>query len=337
SLPALTYPTPESRLQLFEALHERLRRLPGVENVGTAMSLPFAGGGYGEKLTPEGSEPSYSDPGGRLDFVSPDYLQTLGARLLGGRWFNEADNRRDGPRVAIINEQVMQRLYGGEMPVGRQLRVSGNRYEIIGVIQSLPDRNKDAPSPLFVYAPLALDPSAHSVVLRTRLQPETLVPQVQEALRAVDAGLPMANVRTLDQAMKGSLELRRLVLVLVGVFAGAALVLACVGLYGVMAYSVATRQRELSIRLALGAVRADIVRLVLRDGGKMILGGVGLGLILSLISTGFLRMQLYGVSARDPLVLGLSVAVLGGVAILACWWPAVRAARADALAALRAE
>jgi predicted permease len=337
SLPAATYPTPESRLQFSKTLQERLRALPGVENVGTAMSLPFAGGGYGEGFSPAEQTPSFSDPTGRLDFVSPGYLETLGARLLAGRWITESDNRADTSRVAIVNDVVAKQLYGGEMPVGRQLRISAQMYEIIGVIGSLPGRNKDAPSPLFAYVPQAFDPSSFSVVVRTPNRPELLIPQVRDVLRHIDPGLPLGHLRTLDRAMVGSLKTRRLIFVLITTFAVSSLILACVGLYGVMSYAVATRTRELSIRLALGALPRDVIRLVLVGGVKLVLIGVGIGLALTLVSTGYLRAQLYNVSAYDPLAVILSIAALFAVAVAACWWPARRATRADALAALRAE
>jgi len=308
-----------------------------VENVGTAMSIPFAGGGFGEKLTRGDRQPSYSDPGGKLDFVSPAYLQTLGAQLLAGRWMLPSDNRADGPRVAIVNEAVAKRLFEEEMPVGKAVKVSGTLYQIIGVVRNLPDRSKDAISPMFVYVPQAFDPSSFSVVVRTASAPRLLAGPVREALRSLDSGLPMANVRTLDQAMNGSMKLRRVILWTIASFAAASLLLSCIGLYGVMSYSVASRSRELAIRMALGAARRDVLALVMRDGLRLIAFGSVLGVVAAIGGGYLLRSQLYGTSMHDPLVLTLSLAALSLVAAFACWWPAHRATRTDALSALRAE
>jgi predicted permease len=336
SLPQATYPTPESRFAFSQRLQERLRALPGVENVGTAMSLPFAGGGYGENFARGDRTPTYDDPGGRVDYVSPGYLQTLGARLLAGRWLDEKDNRADGPRVAIVNERVAQTLYPGEMPVGKQIRVSGVLWEIVGVIATVPGRSKDATSTLFAYFPQAFDSSSYSVVVRSSA-PASLVPAVRSALRELDQGLPMANVRTLDQAMYDSLKLRRTVLGVIGAFAGASLILACIGLYGVMSYSVSTRTRELSIRMALGAERRDLVKMVMGEGFRMVLVGLVIGVGVAAAVTRLLNSQLYATSGYDPLVWGCCLLVFCGVAAFACWWPARRATRTDALAALRAD
>ncbi len=337
SLPATSYPTPESRLQFSNTLREAMRQVPGVESVGTGLSLPFAGGGYGEMFCPGDRTPSYDDPGGRVDFVSPDYLPTLGARLLAGRWMTEQDNRPDSPSVGLVNDVVARQLFPGALPVGKTVIVNGKRHEIIGVIASLPNLRKDEPAPLFLYAPQARSPDSFSVVVRARGRPEQLTAGLRGALERLDPGLPMGDLRTLDQAMNRSLSLRRIVLALIASFAGACLLLASIGLYGVMAYSVNTRRRELSVRLALGADRWDMLRLVLADGLKLTAGGLLLGLVLTLFVTRMLEQHLFGVSALDPWVIGLTLLLLLGVALFACWWPALRATREDALGALRAE
>jgi ABC-type antimicrobial peptide transport system permease subunit len=190
---------------------------------------------------------------------------------------------------------------------------------------------------LFAYVPQAFNPSNYSMVVRTRLDPASLVNGIRNEIARLDPGVAMANPRVLDEAMAESLTPRRTVLSLVGVFAVSALALACIGLYGVMAYSVSTRRREICIRMALGAERRTVIGHVLKDGVRLMAVGLFLGVAAALAIGQLLTSELYQVSSSDPLVIAGTIASVAAVAILACWMPAWRAARFDPISSLRAD
>jgi putative ABC transport system permease protein len=270
-----------------------------------------------------------------MDFVSDGYLEALGARLLSGRLLGAADNRLGGPRVAVISETTARTLYPGENPIGRQIRVANDLWEIVGVIRDVVDRRLDVAHRPFAYMPQAFNVSRFSIVVRTPTQPLALVPRVLSEIRGLDGGVALANPRTLDEAMAGSMTERRVVLSLVGTFATAALTLACIGLYGVMAYSVATRRREICIRMAVGAVGRDVTRHILKDGLRLVAVGLAIGVAAAMGGARLLTTELYQVRSSDPLVIAGTIVAVAGVSLLACWMPAWRATRFTPLAALR--
>ena len=307
SLPDVSYVSREKRLAFATDLVRRLRALPGVDGAGTGMAIPFSGGGYGEYFRRPGAD-ARDAVTGRMDFVSPGYLEALGARLLAGRWLTDADNRAEGPRVAIISEETVRTFFPGRDAIGQPLVIAGNTWQVVGVIADVVDRRLDVPRRAFGYVPSAFNMSRISVIVRTPLDPLSLVAAVRAEVARLDAGVAVAAPRALDRAMAESMAQRKVVLALVGTFAIAALLLAAIGLYGVMAYAVATRRREFGVRMAFGAMRHDLIRQVLRGG----LGLTGAGLLL-----------------------GLGGAI--GVAVMACGIPAWRASRLDPMAALRSE
>jgi predicted permease len=336
SLPDVSYASGEKRLAFSSALLTRLRALPGVDGAGTGMAIPFSGGGFGEFFSrPDGRE---SEPViGKLDFVSPGYLEALGTRLLMGRRLTDADNRPNGPRVAVISEQTMRLFFPKRDAVGQPLVVRGQTWQVIGVIADVVDRRLDVPRGAVAYVPSAFNPGSISVVVRTGLEPLSLVAAVGAEVARLDPGVALASPRSLDRAMADSMAQRKVVLALVATFAGAALLLAAIGLYGVMAYAVASRRREFGIRLALGALRTDLIRHVLRGGLSLTGAGLVIGLIGAAGLSQLLGSQLYQVRGSDPIVVAGTTAAVLAVAVLACWIPAWRASGYEPTVALRAE
>jgi predicted permease len=336
SLPDVSYESREKRLAFTGELLTRLRALPGVDGAGTAMAIPFVGGGYGEYFYRE----SRADPDaviGRMDFVSPGYLEALGTRLLTGRRFTDADNRIGGPRIAVISEWTMRRFFPKGDAIGQRITVQGQQWQIVGVIADVVDRRLDVPHGAFAYVPSAFNTSQISVLVNTPLDPMSLVATVKAEVARLDPGVAVASPRSLDRAMAESMTQRKVVLALVGVFAAAALLLAAIGLYGVMAYAVATRQREFGIRMAFGAVRWDLIRQVLRGGLGLTSVGLVVGLAGAVGVARLLASELYQVTGSDPLVVAGTAATVLVVAVLACSVPAWRASRFQPMAALRVE
>ena len=336
SLPDVSYESREKRLAFTGDLLTRLRALPGVDGAGTAMAIPFIGGGYGEYFYRE-SRADNDAVIGRMDFVSPGYLEALGTRLLTGRRFTDADNRIGGPRVAVISEWTMRRFFPKGDAVGQPISVQGQPWQIVGVIADVVDRRLDVPHGAFAYVPSAFNLSQISVIVNTPLDPMSLVATVRAEVARIDPGVAVASPRSLDRAMAESMTQRKVVLALVGVFATAALLLAAIGLYGVMAYAVATRRREFGIRMAFGAMRQDLIRQVLRGGLTLTTVGLLVGLAGAVGVAQLLASELYQVHGSDPLVIAGTAATVLTVAILACSVPAWRASRLHPMAALRVE
>jgi predicted permease len=336
SLPDVSYESPEKRLAFTGELLSRLRALPGVAGAGTAMAVPFVGGGYGEYFYRQ-SRTDDDAVLGRMDFISPGYLEALGTRLLTGRRFTDADNRIGGPRVAVINEWTMRRFFPKGDAIGHPITVQGQPWQIVGVIADVVDRRLDIPHGAFAYVPSAFNPGQISVILNTPLDPMSLVATVKAEVARIDPGVAVASPRSLDRAMAESMTQRKVVLALVGVFATAALLLAAIGLYGVMAYSVATRRREFGIRMAFGAVRRDLISDVLRGGVTLTAVGLLVGLAGAVGVARLLASELYQVTGSDPLVIAGTAATVLVVAVLACSVPAWRASRFQPMTALRVE
>jgi predicted permease len=336
SLPAASYASGEKRLAFSADLLSRLRALPGVEAAGTGMAIPFSGGGYGEYFRrPDGAE---REPViGRIDFVSAGYLEALNTRLLAGRRLSDADNRLGGPRVAIISEETRRMFFPRGDAIGQPLIVRAQTWQVVGVIADVVDRRLDVPRGAFAYVPSAFNLSRMSVVVRTPLDPMSLVAGVRAEIARIDPGVAVASPRALDRAMADSMTPRKVVLALVLTFAAVALALAATGIYGVMAYAVATRRREFGIRMACGATREGLLRHVLGGGLRVTSIGLPLGLAAAVVMARLLESELYQVRGSDPLVIAGTAATVIAVALLACWVPAWRASRFEPTAALRAD
>lgn len=336
SLPESSYRDNTARLAFLDRFVERVRALPTVEHAGVGRGIPFAGGAYGEyHQRPGGSDDTPAL--GRLDFVSPGFLETLGVRLRGGRLLGEADAAGAGARVAVINETSARRFFPEGGALGQTLRIAGNEWRIVGVVADVVERRLDGDRMPYAWVPVTFNTSRLSFVVRTSGAPLAMVEPLRRELAAIDPGVALASPRALDRVRSSSMTSRKVVLGLVASFAGAALLLAAVGIYGVMAYVVATRRREIGIRLALGALQGVVVRQVMAGGATVLAAGLLLGLIGAVGAARLLASELYGVRSSDPAVLAVAALTILATALLACWLPAWRASRLDPLTSLRSE
>ncbi|HTV01827.1 MAG TPA: ADOP family duplicated permease, partial [Luteitalea sp.] len=336
SLPETSYADDDKQMAFSRQFLERLRALPGVELAGMGQAIPFSGGGSGEYFQRPGTDDSERMLG-RLDFISPGYLEALGARVRAGRLVADADMVGSGVRVAVISETTARRFFPAGDAVGQSLRIQANEWRVIGVIGDIVDRRLDGERKPFAWVPAPFRARTEAFAVRTRGVPLSVVGDIRRELAAIDPGVALANPRSLDHMRAGSMLQRKVVLGLVGIFAATALLLACVGIYGVMAYVVATRRREIGIRLALGAVRAAVVRQVLLGGVRPVVAGLVLGVLGAIVVARLLATELYDVGASDPLVLATTAMTIATAAVLACWIPAWRATREDPLESLRIE
>jgi putative ABC transport system permease protein len=340
TLPQSSYPEPVRRGNFFKALLERLAAAPGVEAAGMVSHLPFGGGKSGSDVITEGSPPPRPGDHRIVAFVraiDPEYLRTIHVRLLRGRFFTPRDP--SGPPVAIINETLARRGWPGQDPLGKRFG-AGRRPDawltVVGVTADIRNTSlADEPDAEY-FVPYAQTPgSSMALVVRTALDPMRLASSIRAAVRELDKDLPISDVAPLAARISRSTEARRFSVALLGVFAMIALLLAAVGIYGVVSYSVTRRTREIGVRMAMGAARGRITGMIV--GGALLLGaaGVGIGLTASLALTRLLRSMLFGVSATDPAVFAAAAVFLLAVSALAAYVPARRASRVDPLMALR--
>ena len=333
------------RIQLVEQLLARLSDLPGIESLAAVDGLPLdAGRGNMDiALTSiEGSPPTTPDEklvtGLRL--VSPGYFQTIGSCLLRGRLFTARDNT-NGPPVVIVNQALAQRCFPGSDPVGKRIGspdFGPQPCQIVGVINDVKQGSLDAISKPEVFRPLLQECfSGITIVARSSSAPAHVFARVREALTGGDRKWPAYNLRTLDQLISASLGPRRFALLLMELYAGVALLLALVGIYGVLSCVVNERTREIGIRLALGAQRCEVLAMILIRGMRSVAVGGLIGLAGACALTRFLRSLLYGVSPTDPVTFVAVALLLSLVALVACWLPAWRATKVDPMEALRCE
>jgi putative ABC transport system permease protein len=337
------YPEPHQRLAFFDRAIEQIRAVPGVVSVGATTRIPLGGGGSTQPFSVEGRPAGAiaEQPMAQTRYISPDYFNAIGIPLRQGRFFSDHDRDNSVP-VVIISEAMARRFWPGENPIGRRLTPSfhseqGAR-EIVGVVGDVKTSGLDVDSSAMMYMPYKQAPLPFtSFVVRTTSNPESLIQPVSRAIYSIDKEQALTNVRTMEQVLKESLSGRRFNVTLLLTFAGVALLLAAVGVYGVMNYTVTLRRRELGIRMALGAKRTDVLRLVLRQGLTLTLIGVGAGLISAYALTRLMASLLYGVTATDFLTFGSVSAVLLGVGLAASYVPARRATKVNPTIALRAE
>jgi predicted permease len=334
-------PTPAHRVRFIQSVLREISALPGVATAGMTTSGPFNNRNfYGDTIRRSEIADPKADTNTGFDGIGGDYFSALGATLLRGRNLAEADSVDGAPKVVVINQALATKLFPDTDPLGRHVRFKDIDREIVGIVGNMSLYQLDAPPPPMLYLPTIDFPWAITIAVRAHGSPLVLTDGIRRALRAVDPDQPIANLRTMQQAIDNSftLRLRRTMLLLVGTFAGIALLLACIGLYGVMAYSVTQRTREIGVRIALGAATAHILREVVR-GGLILVGlGILIGALASVPSGFGLQSQIYGMNTADfALVFGLVALSLAAVAALACWLPARRATRVDPMIALRAE
>jgi putative ABC transport system permease protein len=340
-LPPSRYAEPARVREFYGRLAEDLSGLPGVVSVGAAESLPLDGAHPQTLVAIDGRPlPDLSDRAVvPLNTVSPGYFRTLGIPLIEGRTFTDHDDAAAPIRV-VASRAFARRFFPGESPVGRGVLLGrgARAFEIIGVVDDVPQESLDAPpAAAFYLSSNQRSVASMRVVVRTRQAPLGIGRSVRGRVRAIDPAQPVATLRTMDQIADASLGDRRTTLLLLALFAGLAAVLAATGVYGVMAYTVSQRTTEIGVRMALGAGARDVLGLVLRQALLLALVGVGLGLVVALALSRLVAGLLYGVSATDPLTFGAVGVLLGAVAVGASLLPARRAARVDPLVALRAE
>lgn len=339
SLPATRYPDAAARRAFWTRLVGGVRALPGVTAVGLTSNVPFNGNVSSGSYSIVGYTPPQGDaqPHGRQEVVGGDYFRAMNIPVVAGRVFTDADSA-DSQRVVVVDQFLVKRYFGGRDPLGQQLSNGGpTPFSIVGVVGTINAIDLGEPvAKERIYYPIAqvVQPSM-AIVLKTTLDALALVPQLRATVAAIDSDQPIADVRTMDEWVARSLEGRRSPMLLLALFGGVALTLSAIGIYGVVAFGVAQRSREFGIRQALGANRRAILTLVLKQGLRAAGVGIGLGLVLSIALTTYLQSLLFGVGPHDISVYAGVSALLFGVAVLACYWPAQRATRVDPTMALR--
>jgi putative ABC transport system permease protein len=348
-----------SREAFYQRLTDRLAALPGVESVSAINHLPLAGDWWGTPLTIEGRP--LPPPGQQISSIfrvsRPGYFHTMGIPLRAGRDFDERDTP-DSPGVVIINETLARRHWPDENPIGKRVTLDDPRdnsraprwFAVVGVVKDVKQNSwTDAPANE-IYLPFqqsrgrfgflegtAVWVTSMTMVVRTSVDSQSLAATAQETVRSLDRNLPVSSVVTLEQVIADTLWQPRFNLQLIGIFAALAMTLAAIGLYGVMSYSVAQRTREVGLRMALGARRRDVLKLVVGQGMKLALAGVASGLLAAVALTRLMEKLLFDVSATDFSTFAVIAVLLIIVALLACWIPARRATRVDPMVALRCE
>ena len=320
-----------------EAL-QRIGSLPDVQSVTLTAVVPVSGGGERRGVQLEGYQPQTGeDTELNTNTVGPNYFRTMGIPIVAGRDFNTQD-KEGSPRVLIVNEELARRYFGGSA-LGKRLRFGSDTVsEIVGVARNAKHRSlREAPLPV-IYIPLSQEyRGGMTLMVRTAGSPAGVVGAVRNEMRTLNKDVPLFSVETMPERIGDQLATDRMMAVLLSVFGGGGLLLASIGIYGVMGYAVAQRTHEIGIRIALGAEQRDILKLIVGQGLVLILIGVSLGLALAFAATRVLQSVLFGVSASDPVTFGSVVMLLVGVALLACYLPARRATKVDPLVALRYE
>jgi predicted permease len=326
---------PAGLVEFHRALRREMAALPGVISVATAYSSPFDGRQGGQRINPSAKPDLVTSTDART--VGGDYFGTVGISLIRGRLLNEDDDRLEAPTRVLLNETLAEDLFPGEDPVGKQVYYADEHCEVVGVVGNARLERMTEKFRSTVYLGHSRDPYQISVLIRTQKSPEMLAGLMRDAVKRVNPHQAIYEIRTLNAFMRDSISGERVVMLLIGLFGVSALALACLGIYGVMAYTIEQRKREISIRMALGALARDILQMVMRDGFKLGVMGLGLGIIGGMICGQLIQAQLFQVTVVD---LPVFAAALGIIAIL-LWAsvliPANRATQNDAVAALRAE
>ena len=337
------YRPPEKRSAFYRELLRRVSWMPGVQQaaIGSGGSLPM---GRARNIFPFTIQGRPADvervPVAEFATVTPGYFRTLEIAQVSGRIFSDSDDV-NSQKVALIDDTLAHRYWPGEDPIGTQIKAGALNSTapwttIVGVVSSVKSDGFDAPAMPHVYFPLLQNPGVTAAIyLRTSTDPGTLGDAIRGEVQSVDPGIPVFAVRTLNEVVAKSLADRRFALTILAVFAGVALLLASIGIYGVMAYTFSQRTHEIGVRVALGAQRADILRMALGEGMLLVAIGLGIGLIGAAIVTRFLRSMLFSVTATDPLTFASIAFLLAAVALFACFIPAQRATQVDPLVALR--
>jgi predicted permease len=343
-LPRAKYREPARQAAFFQRLLERVRALPGVEAAGAASNLPLSGSLWGRSLTVEGRPVLSVGDAPVINYcvVTPEYFRSMGIPMLTGRDVSDGDTN-DSPKVTVIDERLAREYWPDESPLGKRVRYGPPEsnepwFTIIGVVGEVRHQRLDLQTRKTVYVPYqqVADPRM-TLTVHTTAAPAALADAVRAQVKELDADQPITDVRTMEEVVSRSVWQPRLYTILFGVFAAVALVLASVGIYGVMSYAVSQRTHEIGIRMALGAQAADVLKMVLGQGLMLALIGVAVGTAAAFALTRLMAALLYDVSATDPATFGTIALLLMGVASMACYVPARRAMKVDPMIALRYE
>jgi putative ABC transport system permease protein len=344
NLPGRHYPDGGRRLAFFQELAQRVTRLPGVQSAGFTFSGPMRGGWGSDYQTPDGpgSEPDYRARDADFEPVSPRYFETLGIPILKGRAFTPAD-KEGAHLVAIVNQVLARKIFPHGDAIGHRIRKGGQSgwetiVGVVGEVHLQSQTEKVNPQVYFPAAQTSLYPvPLADFAIRTSGAPLGIVRDVQRQVWTIDKDQPLTRVETLEEVVSASVAERRFQAALLLLFAGVALALAVVGVYGVISYAVAQRTPEIGLRLALGAQRHNILSLTMARASRPILAGLAVGLAGALAASRLLTSLLFEVKPSDPATFALVAALLGVVALGACLIPARRATRVDPMVALRYE
>ena len=344
SLPRAQYKTDDQRAQFYDNLTSSLNTLPGVESAGAGSDLPWTGYDENAGFGIEGKKPAPNDYfHARYHMATPGYFSAMEIPLLEGRFFTEGD-RHEARNVMIVNRALAQRYWPNEDVVGKRItfadepKKDSDWMTIVGVVGDVKDQpNSPGAEPAFWWAELQEGQPDMSIVIRTRSDARQVADSLRAAVHKLDPALAVADVKLMNQVADASISTPRFTFVMVSLFAGLAILLAGIGAYGVIAYTVAQRTQEFGLRVALGAQHGDLLRMVLLQSARLVVPGMIVGLALALSMGRVMQALLYGVSAADPLILASVAFVVLVVALIASYVPARRAANADPMTALRAE
>jgi putative ABC transport system permease protein len=351
AVPFTKYDSPAPEIGFFDRVLQRVRTLPGVESAGVIDDLPLSGQGSNQPIAIAGRPvlPMAEQPEVAVRVISPGYLRAMRIPLLRGREIGD-DDTADRPAAVVISQSMAQRIWPNEDPIGKRLTMSffpGRTREVVGIVGDVKQRGVEALEPIStLYFPLAQLSAPgfggwHSfpltLVVRAGSKPAEMISALSNAVHIIDPQVPLVDVTTMDDFITESLSSQRLNMLLLMAFAGLALMLAAIGIYSVLAYSVRQQVREIGIRMALGAQLSDVLRMVLRQGARLVLAGIAIGLVSAVGLTRVMASQLFGVTATDPVTFVSVSLLLAAVALLACYLPARRAAKVDPMAALRYE
>jgi predicted permease len=336
------YSEDQQEMALEHELMHRMKELPGVRSVAISHELPVGSWDMttrirvvGRPWNGERNEVPERD-------ISPEYFTTLEAKLLRGRYFSEVENDPAKPRVAIVNERLAKQYFPGEDPIGKKIAyvLSKDTIEIVGVVEDIKEGELDSTNRPIMYIPFNQSMwASFNVIVRTSQAEQSILPTMIAVIHQINPEIATSNAATMNELIGDSQPayIHRASTLLVGGFAALAMVLSVVGLYGVIAYSVSQRSREIGVRMALGAQRASVYRLILREAGTLVVFGIVMGLFCSTTATTFVRKFLFGIQPWDPMTLIGVSALLGIAGLLASFVPARRAASVNPIEALRAE
>jgi putative ABC transport system permease protein len=339
SLPKYKYPDVSRQRTFYQQALERIRHVPGVEHAAVTYFLPFSTYGT-DWFTIEGRPDLTGDnaPQAKFGFISEDYFRTMGIAMMKGRDFNERDTP-DAPPVVIINPAAARQFWPNEDPIGKRITSQRKVREIVGVSGEVKQAGLDKPSDPEIFLAYQQAPYLflQKLAVRTTDDPMKMVAAIRHEVQAIDQDLPLTGIKTMDQYLSESIANPRFQSRVLSLFAAIALLLAAVGLYGVMSYAVAQRTHEIGVRVALGARSSDVLKLVVGKGLRLTLIGIAIGLVAAVALTRLLASLLFGVSTTDPATFVIIALLLISVALLACYLPARRATKVDPMVALRYE